>query len=77
MTTLSRRATRNQEKALAIIAGAVRTVALVHPDWTIAQAAKSIAKRATGTLTGAFPETFAAERQQDSRADQFHIRRRI
>jgi hypothetical protein len=70
MTTLFRRATRAQQKAINIIAGAVRTAASVHPDQNCADLAASIAKRAVGTLTGVFPETFAAPQgPQDSRTD--------
>lgn len=58
MTTLSKRATPSQKKVLKIIAGAVKTSATVHPHRDCAALAESIAKRATGTLSGVFPEAF-------------------
>lgn len=52
MTTLSKRATPQQARIMRAVAGAVRNVAHIHPEWiTNSRAAGSIAKRATGTLT--------------------------
>lgn len=44
------------------VAGAVRNVADCHPDWDMhhPQAARSIAKRAAGTLRAQWPEVLAA-----------------
>ena len=61
MATLYKRATAPQVRILRAVAGAVRNVAHAHPDWNIHPlAAKSIAKRATGTLTAQWPDVLAA-----------------
>ena len=61
MTTLSKRATSRQAMALRMVAGAVINAGHAHPEWKIeARMARSIAKRAVGTLTAAWPEVLAA-----------------
>ena len=60
MTTLSKRATPAQAKVLRIIEGAVLNTADAHKLERDKQLARSIAKRATGTLTAQWPEVLAA-----------------
>jgi len=53
MTTLSKRATREQKIAMAIIEGAIKTVIQCHPENKVSPTfASSVAKRAVGVLTG-------------------------
>lgn len=60
MTTLSKRATPRQTKVLRIIEGAVLNAGHAHPEWKISPVmARSIAKRASGTLTAAWPDVLA------------------
>ena len=64
MTTLYNRATPRQAIVLRMIEGAVRNAAHAHPGCTIddKRIARSIAKRAAGTLTAAWPSMLAAPR---------------
>jgi len=63
MATLAKRATPSQAMVMRMVAGAVRTTAKVHPNWTLAdpRTARSIAKRAAGTLTSQWREVLAAK----------------
>lgn len=61
MSSLYKRATPSQRRILRAVEGAVRNVAHVHPDWGLSNiAARSIAKRAAGTLTAQWPDVLAA-----------------
>lgn len=61
MATLYNRATPSQRKVLRMIEGAVLNVAHHHPHYRLdEQIARSIAKRATGTLTAQWPDVLAA-----------------
>lgn len=62
MTSLYKRATPSQRQIMRMVEGAVRNVAHVHPAWNLpATAARSIAKRAAGTLTAQWPDVLAAK----------------
>jgi hypothetical protein len=64
MTTLYKRATSRQLLVMRIIEGAVRDAAQAHRGETdIARLARSIAKRATGTLTAEMPDVLAPPRE--------------
>jgi hypothetical protein len=61
MATLYKRATPTQARILRIVAGAVMNVAHYHPEYGLTdRIARSIAKRATGTLTAQWREVLAA-----------------
>lgn len=60
MTTLAKRATPSQTRILRIIEGAVLNTADAHKLERDEFIARSIAKRATGTLTAQWPEVLAA-----------------
>jgi hypothetical protein len=61
MATLSKRATPQQNVVMRIIEGAIKNATDAHPDWQIdPRFAKSIAKRAAGTLTAQWPDVLAA-----------------
>lgn len=65
MTTLSKRATPHQARVLRMIEGAVKNALDAHPDYATMprdKLARSIAKRAAGTLTAAWPEMLAPDR---------------
>ena len=69
MTSLYIRATPRQAKVLKIIEGAVRNADHVH-GWNLpAKAPKSIAKRAAGTLTAAWPGVLAEAIRRPVRTD--------
>ena len=52
------------------VEGAVINTAHGHPRWRLTpEMARSIAKRATGTLTAQWPEVLAAQMQPSERAD--------
>src|ERR1700676_1608974 len=60
MTTLSKRATPAQNTVMRMIGGACLNAATAHPDWEFdPRLVASISKRATGTLTGQWPEALA------------------
>ena len=62
MATLSKRADARQRRLLRIIEGAVKNTIDAHPDWReidSKQFARSIAKRAVGTLSSQFDEVLA------------------
>lgn len=61
MSTLAKRATPRQAMVLRMVAGAVINAGHAHPEWGISpRMARSIAKRATGTLTAQWPDVLAA-----------------
>lgn len=61
MTSLYNRATPSQERVLRIVAGAVRNAVHAHPEIVVPDTfARSVAKRATGTLTASWPDVLAA-----------------
>lgn len=67
MTTLYKRANPRQRQILRIIEGAVRNVAHHHKDVALTdRTARSIAKRAAGTLTAQWPDVLALSREPDS-----------
>jgi len=71
MATLWNRATPSQYRMLRAIAGAVRNAAHAHQIDISRNFARSVAKRATGTLTAQWPDVLAAtanRRQEGSRA---------
>lgn len=64
MSSLYKRATPSQFRMLRAIAGAVKNSVDAHPDWRQMPPrifARSIAKRATGTLTAQWPDVLAAK----------------
>lgn len=60
MATLWNRATPSQYRMLRAIAGAVRNAAHAHQIEMPKSFARSVAKRATGTLTAQWPDVLAA-----------------
>lgn len=61
MATLSLRATATQEIMLRAVSGAVRNAQNAHPNWPFDDRfAKSIAKRAVGTLSALMPAVLAS-----------------
>lgn len=61
MSSLYKRATPAQAYILRVVAGAVMNVAHYHPEYGLTERkARSIAKRAAGTLTAQWPEVLAA-----------------
>lgn len=66
MTTLSKRATPAQRMVLRMVEGAVRNAGHHHPHWGLDdRIARSIAKRAAGTLTAQWLEVLAASGPSD------------
>ena len=66
MTTLYKRATPSQRRLLRIVEGAVKNAADVHPQQRITDRfARSIAKRAAGTISAQWPELLAARMPSD------------
>lgn len=69
MITLANRATLRQQKVMRIINGACRDAANAHPEWKFEPHwARSISKRATGTLTASWPEVLAMPQALSERA---------
>lgn len=63
MTTLYKRATPPQQRILRIVEGAIKNAADAHEEIKVSpRHRRSIAKRATGTLTAQFAEVLAATR---------------
>ncbi len=71
MASLYKRATPAQRLVLRMVAGAVKNAAHHHPEWGLPEyAARSIAKRAAGTLTAQWPEVLAmSSTSSDSAVD--------
>jgi hypothetical protein len=60
MTTLSNRLTPRQAMVMRMIEGSIRDAVNAHPDWNFdPRFVKSIAKRATGTLTSQWGDVLA------------------
>lgn len=72
MATLWNRATPPQYRMLRAIAGAVRNTAHAHQLEMPKNFARSVAKRATGTLTAQWPDVLAAKanRRQNGERDR-------
>lgn len=71
MSSLYNRATPRQTKVLRIVEGAVINAAHAHPAWKFdPRMARSIAKRAAGTLTAAWPEVLAAPQAPPDRSGE-------
>lgn len=74
MSTLSKRATPRQAVVLRMIEGACRNAAHAHPGQVLDdRLARSIAKRAAGTLTAQWPSVLAAPKVR-SEGDARHVR---
>jgi hypothetical protein len=73
MTSLYNRATPRQTKVLKIIEGAVRNAVDAHKNWPIGEPRlpRSIAKRAAGTLTAAWPSVLALPLVASDRGDDY------
>lgn len=68
MASLYKRATPSQKRILRAVEGAVKNVSHCHPEWKIRpNFARSIAKRAAGTLTAQWPEVLAAHSSSSDR----------
>jgi hypothetical protein len=74
MATLWNRATPPQYRMLRAIAGAVRNTAHAHQLEMPKNFARSVAKRATGTLTAQWPDVLAAtsQRRQEGRVKDWY-----
>jgi len=64
MASLWKRATPSQYRTLRIVAGAVENAAHAHGCDLPHNFARSVAKRATGTLTAQWPDVLAAKRDR-------------
>lgn len=61
MASLYNRATPSQRRILRVIKGAVKNAADAHPQYRVSDRfARSVAKRAAGTLTAQWPDVLAA-----------------
>jgi hypothetical protein len=66
MSTLYKRATPSQRRILRIVEGAVKNTADAHPTLQLTpRIARSIAKRAAGTLSAQWPNVLAAQMPSD------------
>jgi hypothetical protein len=71
MTSLARTATPRQKMVMRMVRGAVLNAAHAHPDWDATRLARSIAKRAAGTLTAQWRDVLASpERAPSDRASR-------
>lgn len=62
MVTLAKRATPSQRQIMRIVEGAVKNASDSHPEWEFTEyIARSIAKRATGTLSAQWLGVLAAK----------------
>lgn len=69
MTTLSKRASAQQQQWLRIIAGAVMNAAHAHPGSVVDEKfARGVAKRAVGTLSAQFADVLAVVAEPSGRA---------
>ena len=75
MSSLYNRASPQQRRILRIVEGAVKNALDAHPDQMVRpNFARSVAKRAAGTLTAAWPEVLAAVIEpSDGGADSHRI----
>lgn len=66
MVSLYVRANPRQRKIFRIVEGSVRNTLHAHPDYQLPEsAARSIAKRAAGTLTASWPEVLATPQSSE------------
>ncbi len=71
MATLYKRATPSQRRILRAVEGAVKNYADAHVDFPFTpRVARSIAKRAAGTLTAQWPDVLAARFARSERAEK-------
>ena len=69
MVSLYKRATLSQRRILRVVEGAVKNAAHGHPDWVVTDSmARSIAKRAAGTLASQLDAVLAAVQEPSGRA---------
>jgi hypothetical protein len=68
MTSLYRRASPSQARILRIVEGAVKNTIDAHGDRESRNFARSVAKRAAGTLTAQWPDVLAASSPSDQTA---------
>lgn len=65
MTSLYNRATPSQRRILRAVEGAVKNAADAHPEMLLTpRFARSVAKRAAGTLTAQWPDVLAAQSER-------------
>lgn len=70
MVSLYVRANPRQRKIFRIVEGSVRNTLHAHPDYQLPEsAARSIAKRAAGTLTASWPEVLAIPLESSERSE--------
>jgi hypothetical protein len=69
MSSLYKRATPGQAYVLRVVEGAVRNAAHAHSELINPRFARSVAKRAAGTLTSQWPEVLAARSKPSDRAE--------
>ncbi len=75
MATLYKRATPSQARILRIVEGAVKNASDAHRDVKFdRKMARSIAKRAAGTLTAQWPEVLAATSKPSGNAQPLGVR---
>jgi hypothetical protein len=68
MASLYKRASPAQRRVMKIVEGAVRNAAHSHPNVMVPETfARSVAKRAAGTLTASWPEVLAARSASSDR----------
>lgn len=68
MASLYKRANAAQRRILKIIEGAIKNASDAHPEQAVsARMARSIAKRATGTLWSQLDQTLAAQMPSERR----------
>ncbi len=71
MASIYNRATPSQRRVLRIIEGAIKNACDAHPHQHVdTKFARSIAKRAAGTLSGCWPEVLAAQMPSDRAASK-------
>ena len=73
MVTLYKKATPSQKRILRAVEGAVKNAADGHPEWQFTPTiARSIAKRAAGTLSAQWPGVLAASLPLSERSGERH-----
>ena len=71
MVSLYKRATPSQARILRSVEGAVKNAADGHPSYNLPENfARSVAKRAAGTLTAQWPDVLALAKASDCRCGQ-------
>jgi hypothetical protein len=77
MSSLYKRANGPQQRMLAIVSGAVLNALHAHPEAPVdRQFARSVAKRAVGTLSAQWPEVLAAQASPSGSAERLVTGRR-